>query len=450
MAYVFKKDKNGKLKLIKPSTSATSTTDKSDLLKITNSHNSHTSLKRTIEENSSAILEVPIEKETEKFIETRDWVIPKKFMMPDWVEKNLKDFKDQAREIISNADESSIDSINPKIKKLIEELILDNKVKPKYPLNKKTLGKLSNEMWKVFGEDEFMYRYWILQEAGFFLSTFKPSGFEPEALQLPEKFVKRKDALLKEFEKRVKEHGKDKAVAWIDKEFNNLTNEVIDYWEEKGINVVDMIRSGARGGPADIRKMLVAVGLSIDSSGKPNDVIMTSQIEGLSQTQFFHYSSQAIMALYAKSSETAVPGYLARKLSTVADAVNLSEVEDCKTKRFLEVTVLDSDVLNALDGRVLHTGKVIDSEKDTNLIGKKIKIRSPLYCKATDGICATCYNKKIIQKMNWQPGEKIGLHAATTLGDQALVNLTLKKSHVGLSLNMETVDLEKDIFQFAE
>ena len=223
---------------------------------------------------------------------TAKWVIPEAFKQPSWVDDNLKKFKDETKIIINK--KLSKKEENDQIKKLLEKYIFGDKVKPKYPLNKGNLGKTVTTMFENIPQNEFIYRYWMLQEVGFFLSTFKPSGFAPEALSLPDKFKKKKDELLKEYQGKVKEFGKENAIAWIDKEFDKLTDEVIDYWESEGINIVDMIRSKARGGPSDIRKMLVAVGLSINTAGEINDVIMTAQIDGLEQTQFFNYSSQAI------------------------------------------------------------------------------------------------------------------------------------------------------------
>ena len=373
---------------------------------------------------------------------TADWVIPEAFQPPIEFDKILNEFKTKAKEALGKPDENKI------IKKLIENLILNNKVKPEYPLTKKNTAKLVDKMWNKFDNKEFIYRYWILMQVGFFLSTFKPSGFSPESLKLPQQFVKRKAELLAKYEEMAKK-DKDKAISWIDKEFDKLTNEVIDYWEKEGINVVDIVRAKARGSAADIRKMLVAVGLSITSAGTINDVILTSQIDGLEQTQFFHYTSQAIQALYAKSAETAVPGYLARKLSTIAEPIVLSKEKDCGSKKYLEVEILDSDILSALDGRVTNTGKIIDGSNE-KLIGQKVKLRSPLYCKAKDGICETCLNPRYVKRLNLKPGTRIGLLVTTGIGSDALVNLTLKKSHVGVSLNLEKVNLNEDIFKYAE
>ena len=93
---------------------------------------------------------------------------------------------------------------------------------------------------------------------------------------------------------------------------------------------------------------------------------------------------------------------------------------------------------------------LILTDKDKNLIGKKVKLRSPLYCKAQDGICETCLNPVYVKRLQLKPGDKIGLIVATSIGADALVNLTLKKSHVGISLDLEEVNLEEDIFRYAE
>jgi len=373
---------------------------------------------------------------------TADWIIPDAFKPKEDYLKIYETFKNEVKANLDKPDANKI------IKKLIEKHILDNKIIPKYPLTKKNIANLVDKMWRKFDNTEFIYRYWILMQAGFFLSSFKPSGFSPESLKLPKQFVIEKEKILGKYNEMAKK-DKDKAITWVDKEFDKLTDRVIDYWEKEGVNVVDIVRAKARGSSADIRKMLVAVGLSITSAGTINDVILTSQIDGLEQTQFFNYTSQAIQALYAKSAETAVPGYLSRKLSTIAEPVVLSKIKDCGSKKYLEVEILDDNILTALDGRMTHDKKIIDGNDD-KWIGKKVKLRSSLYCKAKDGLCETCYNPTFVKNLGLKPGARIGLMATTNLGDKALVNLTLKKSHVGLSLNLEKVDLEKDIFKYAE
>jgi len=386
-----------------------------------------------------------------------EWVVPEPFKEPDWVETSLNEFKEKTKEVLRR--ESDQKKVNKEVQKFIYEIIMNKKVLPFYPLNKKNITKTVQKMWDVFGEDEFIYRYYLFGHVGFFLGTLKPAGFSVESLELPEEFKRKKEKLLINYQKMIEKGekgekgGKDskgKAISWIDKEFDKLTKEVIDYWDSNGIDTADIVLSGSRGSSDDIRKLIVAVGLSINSKGEINDIILNPHIEGLSQTQMFNYSSQAIQALYAKSSETAVPGYLARKLSTMMEPVVLSEVVDCKATKFLTVEVQSDEVFEALIGRVQFNGKVIKEGDYEKYKGKKIKLRSPLYCKAKDGICKTCYNPEYVEKLKMKPKEKIGLIASTFMGSDALVNLTLKKSHVGISLDAEQVNLEEDIFKYAE
>ena len=49
------------------------------------------------------------------------------------------------------------------------------------------------------------------------------------------------EKILNEYQQKFKEVGKDKAISWVDKEFDKLTDEVIKYWEENNVNVVDIL-----------------------------------------------------------------------------------------------------------------------------------------------------------------------------------------------------------------
>jgi DNA-directed RNA polymerase subunit beta' len=376
---------------------------------------------------------------------TDEIIIPNGWDEPEWFKK----LKQKIINDIKNAKNS--EDANKIFAKYLENDILEGKIKPDYPLNKKNIKKLINKMWEAFDDESFKWKYTLIGYLGFILSTYKPANFSPETLILPDEFIERKKELLKKYEEKIKNGvSKNEAVMWIDNEFKKLTNDVLNYWEKKGIDLPDIVKSGSRGSPDDIRKMLVAVGLSINSKGEINDIILNPQVEGLEQTQIFHYSSQAIQALYAKSTETAKPGYLARKLSTICEPVVLSKIKDCGSKKYFNVDVLDESILEAIDGRITDSGHQIDASKDKHLIGKKVKLRSPLYCKAEDGICETCYNPKYIKKLSLKPGAKLGLLFSTVVGSDILVNLTLKKSHVGVGLNLKEVNLEKDIFKYAE
>jgi len=379
-------------------------------------------------------------------------VIPDAFKEPDWIQKTITEFKDKIRE-----DYQKNKIINtPLVKKLIKTLILDDKVSPKYPLNKKNIGYLMDQMYIAFGDSEFQWRYMLIYQVGFFLSTFTASSFTPEALVLPNIFKKDRAKIIEEYKTRKNESKSEdehtKNIAWIDKQFKSLTLKVLDYFREnrEKYPIIDSIDSGAKGSPDDLRKLLVAVGLSINAKNEINDVIDRSHSESLSPTQFFNYSSQAIVSQYKKSSETAIPGYLIRQLNTIMVGVRLSKTIDCGTSGTLAVKIVDKDMLESMRGKLMKNGLALSeiTSDSTDLIGKTVHIRSSLYCKAKDGICHNCYNPSFIERMNLTDNAGIGLLSSTAQAG-LLTNLTLKAAHTGLSLDKVEVNLEEDIFKYS-
>ncbi len=378
-------------------------------------------------------------------------VIPDGFKEPAWVNETYDEFERLVRE-----DYKKNKTINTKlVRKLIKDMLLDGRVTPLYPLGKINVNKLMQQMYDMFDNEEFQYRYYFIYRAGFFLSTYTASSFTPESLILPDEFKPRKLKILKEYDQKIEdaknENEKEKAIIWVDKAFKALTSEVLDYFRAHNYPVMDFLDSGAKGGDDDLRKLLVAIGLSINSKDEINDVIGRSGTEGLSPTQFFNYSSQAIVSQYKKSHETAKPGYLIRQLNTIAAGVSLSKLTDCGTTRFLSIKIINEDMLKAFEGKLRKTttGLTEISRKDTELIGETVKIRSPLYCKAPDGICINCYNPAFVEKMNLHESSGIGLLASTNIAND-LTSLTLKAAHAGLSLSKDPIDFTTDIFEYSE
>lgn len=374
-------------------------------------------------------------------------VIPEAFAPPAWYEKTKKEFHTR---VIENYKKNGMKLDNAFVKKaLIQILLNQSTMKIKYPLNKKNITLLMDQMYNLFPDDEFLWRYQLVYEAGFFLSTLVPSSFSPEALTLPDQFKKKREAIIVKF-KISEKINRDKAIIQANKDLNKLTEEVAQYFRDNDIKVIDLIDSGSKGGIDDIRKLLIATGLSINSKGVINDIILNSHTDGLEQTQFFNYSSQGIVSLYAKSTETAIPGYLIRKLYTMMEPITLSSQTDCGSKDYFHFVVQNDDMSKRLIGRVYKSRLGFDEITEDNhkdLVGKTILLRSALYCKAKDGVCKTCFNPKYIDDIGIVPKDKLGLKVVGSIAG-TLTDLTLKASHTGLSLNQEEVDIRNDIKQF--
>jgi DNA-directed RNA polymerase subunit beta' len=376
-------------------------------------------------------------------------IIPEAFKMPEWVEEDYQTFVDKFKEEYRRKNIINRDLT----RKLLKEYILGGKITPPYPLNKKNIGKLLEKMHDFFGDEEFQWRYMLLYRIGFFLSTFTSNSFTPESLTLPSKFRKDRQKIIDEYKKRMEEASteiqREKVIHWVDGEFKKLAKKVLEYFRENPDTypIIDSLDSKAKGDENDLRKLLVAIGLSINAKNEINDVIERSGAEGLKPTQFFNYTSQAIVSQYKKSRETAAPGYLIRQLNTISSGVKLSKTIDCQTKGRFSVKVLNSDMLKSMEGK-LYDGGVISTDS-TDLIGKTVKLRSPLYCKAKDGICHNCYNPSFIEKMHLENNAGIGLLASTAQAG-LLTDMTLKAAHTGLSLDKTEVDLTNEIFEFSE
>lgn len=369
------------------------------------------------------------------------FVYPDDADKPQWVIDRLSNFHKQLEEDVRN--NQKLDNLRDKIIDNLETNILPKGVRVTEPLSKKGVSKLIEKFDTVLDDVAFMWHYYLLINAGFVLSSVIPSSFQPEALIIPDQFIKDKNVAVQKYNDSPK--TTEDALAF-QKEITKIAGEVRKYFDEKGIYVVDLMNSGAKGGTEHIQSLLLSVGLSINSFGEINDVISNAHVEGLTQTQFFNGSSQAIQALYAKSSDTAKPGYLGRKLSNIAERIKLSTVKDCRSTNYLSLKVRDARMLDSLIGRYYKSklGTLTKITEKSNIIGTTINLRSPLYCKAKDGICSVCYNEDYINLMKLQPGANIGLLATTGMTG-TLVNLTLKKSHTGVGLDKEEIDFNKEI-----
>jgi len=104
-------------------------------------------------------------------------IIPEAFLPPKWYEDQKNQFKKEVTELYQK--NKKIESV--KVRKLIEDIIIESNkydIKIKYPLNSKNIKSLIQEMHKKYSNDIFLWKYAMLYEMSFFLSTFKPSSFD--------------------------------------------------------------------------------------------------------------------------------------------------------------------------------------------------------------------------------------------------------------------------------
>ncbi|MDB5724467.1 MAG: DNA-directed polymerase subunit beta, partial [Novosphingobium sp.] len=213
-----------------------------------------------------------------------------------------------------------------------------------------------------------------------------------------------------------------------------------------------MSHSGARGSPTQMKQLAGMRGLMAKPSGEIIETPIISNFkEGLTVLEYFNSTHGARKGLADTALKTANSGYLTRRLVDVSqDCVVV--VPDCGTERMLEMRsivqggaviaslgerilgrTLAQDIVDK-DGNILvPTGTLLDEPTTAKIEATGLqaaKIRSPLVCEATMGVCAKCYGRDLARGTPVNIGEAVGVIAAQSIGEPG-TQLTMRTFHIG-------------------
>lgn len=236
---------------------------------------------------------------------------------------------------------------------------------------------------------------------------------------------------------------------------------------ENNFPYANFIRSGSRGTWDQADQLIWCRGYVSNSKGQVVETpIKHNLVTGLTREEFLTSCYGARKALLDVALNTAVSGYLTRKLVYGLVNVELDEnCDDCGTDQYMELTIpeeltdakieqLTADIkdpkerqlkidelkikaANSISPMKLAKSlrhrwyldddgqlKMVSENGFKNLLGKTIKLRSPIFCK-NPRICKKCYGDlyKILHS------KYIGVIAAQALGEVA-TQLTLRTFHV--------------------
>jgi len=208
-----------------------------------------------------------------------------------------------------------------------------------------------------------------------------------------------------------------------------------------------MVRSGARGNLGQLNKLAGMQGLTSDAAGNILEQPITSNFrEGLNPIEYFISNYESRKALVNKNKATQDAGHFTRKLVYAFQGCIVTE-QDCKTneginidwpfwiinieeiidwlKEWIEERVLGRIACEEIKNQ--STGEIIcekNNEIDEEVIEKmvsagiaEVKIRSPLTCKAKEGLCALCYGWDLSRRKIVNIGEAVGIIAAQSIGE---------------------------------
>ena len=176
-------------------------------------------------------------------------------------------------------------------------------------------------------------------------------------------------------------------------------------------------------------KMYLAFGTDAGfaEDGKTDTVVFNSLLDGYpedkKQLTMIYNSIRA--GSFARGNETQQSGLIAKIFLRSTSNVTI-EGDDCKTNNAREILV-SKDVAPFLKGRYMVQGsKAVVIDKPESLIGKKIFVRSPLYCEQKNGsICKVCAGEALADYRK-------GATAIITDLTNILMNSKLKKMHTSV------------------
>ncbi|MBI5359649.1 MAG: DNA-directed RNA polymerase subunit beta' [Planctomycetes bacterium] len=336
-------------------------------------------------------------------------------------------------------------------------------------MEKKSISQLIHECYKMFAKEVTLKFLDDLKELGFKYATISGLSLSRIDLRVPDK----KAEIIKVAEDEVDKIYKNFRKGLITD--GERYNQIIDCWtharEKVGeammldlkndtrdgrpyINPIFlMASSGARGSTDQVRQLCGMRGLMAKPSGEIIETPIKANFkEGLSVLEYFSSTHGARKGLADTALKTADAGYLTRKLVDVCQNMVIS-MDDCGTLNGITKSVIykgdkiSVPLSQSLYGRSARdniidvvTDEVVVEENQiiTEAIAKKIeglghtkiRVRSPLTCEASQGVCAKCYGMDLSAGKLAENGLAAGIIAAQSIGEPG-TQLTMRTFHIG-------------------
>ncbi|MDI6732933.1 MAG: DNA-directed RNA polymerase subunit beta' [Planctomycetota bacterium] len=338
-----------------------------------------------------------------------------------------------------------------------------------YEIDKKALHEIIYKYYKRFGNQKTVKLLDDIKELGFKWVTLSGLSIGKDDMKIPEE----KETIIKQAEAEVAkiEQSYRKGLITAGERYN----QIIDCWTRTREKVADamikglkedtrggnpylnpvyyMMSSGARGSIDQVRQLAGMRGLMAKPSGEIIETPIKANFrEGLNVLEYFSSTHGARKGLADTALKTSQAGYLTRKLVDVSQNVVVGII-DCKTLNGITKGIIykgdkvEVSLSQNITGRVARdnivdviTDEIIVKENEPitsdiarkieNLGFQKLRVRSPLTCEATEGICACCYGMDLSKGKLVELGTAVGIIAAQSIGEPG-TQLTMRTFHIG-------------------
>ncbi len=195
--------------------------------------------------------------------------------------------------------------------------------------------------------------------------------------------------ILRNLVKNVRRFGPDEAYKRGISDLEKLMDD-----NKEGNRFVEMsVDAKAIGKKDAVRQLILAPVAFQDNKGKPVPVpIDRSYAEGLKPSQYFASFAGARTGLAGRALGTRDTGAFSKELLNTTLDVKVT-IPDCKTRKGIMLPITHNDVLDRYGIDAPYHNKLITTEVISSLRKKHqsmIRVRSPMYCEASDGVCQMC------------------------------------------------------------
>ena len=275
----------------------------------------------------------------------------------------------------------------------------------------------------------------------------------PERKPIIDEALKSVEVVLRDFRRGLlTEQEKNEREIQIWQETTDKVGDAVKKHMDPDGNLSTMATSGAtKGGFSTISQLAGMRGLMADPSGRIIPMPIRSNFrEGLTAQEYFISTHGARKGLADTALRTADAGYLTRRLVDIAQDIIINE-HDCGTHDGVWIRKADDVAGQPMSSRMYsrlvaenvldpRTGELLAEYNDvvTHELAKKIanagvtevKLRSPMTCELTHGICAKCYGIDLGRGEMVDLGSAVGIVAAQSIGEPG-TQLTLRTFHTG-------------------
>ena len=344
--------------------------------------------------------------------------------------------------------------------------VLFNRILPKevqfvnWMLEKGGLKELVAELYEIIGEENTPEIADAIKDIGFTYAT--RSGYSLAVSDITVPFSKesivndslqKAEAIARDFRRGLltEQERDERQIEIWQQTTNEIANEVRASMDPDGNLAAQAISGATKGGFGPISQLAGMRGLMADPSGRIIPLPIRSNFrEGLTALEYFISTHGARKGLADTALRTADAGYLTRRLVDVAQDVIIND-DECGTFEGIYISrgddIAGQSMSSRLYGRLLaervvdpETGEVLAERNEllqhdvvrrivkSNV--ESVKVRSPLTCEMTHGICAGCYGLDLGRGKNVKIGSAVGIVAAQSIGEPG-TQLTLRTFHTG-------------------